>query len=526
MSRSYHVKHAALTVFTILIALTSTARPGAGQESSQTHASPFLPSSHWSVATARRLAALDLADQDFGWGAGSLTILSIGRVLHDAPIIAQKKHPELVYLALGYWQRFVREFPLTSAKLDPAAATSNAGLAEGWVAAGYSSATGRVYPVRSLNYSREDVAGPFPRSDLSEARLTSELNLSLGRYLAGSLSPEHRDGDWGLREGYALVRLKKLGLWGGRRAPSFATGAGGGIVLDGTAAFTGGGVATTEPFRLPWALRHIGAIRFESFLSRLDSNATVPEPWFLGTHVSISPHPRLMIGATQAYMFGGEGVAPVTLRTVWSMFRSHGITSAGSEFENGLASWEVRFRPPVPVVPLSLYMEWGTDDNHSAWTLFPARVIGAQIPSVPGIPALSLGLEHAGFSRPPCTGPGSQPHCEYYATWYRHYLFKDGWTVDRQPIGHPLGGDGSEWLAYGSWDDPASRFRVDARLFRRYRGAYNIYSPDREGRSFGGQVSTVYRATSNMDFLFTGALEDGQADWSSSSIFAGLRWIF
>jgi hypothetical protein len=450
----------------------------------------------------------------------------VGRVLHEAPAIAQQKHRELEPLARGYWLRFAREFPLTAGRLEPAATTKDADLVEGWAGVGYSSATGRVYPVRSLDRTREAVAGPFPRSDLSEAQLSTNLSFSAGKYLAGSLSPEHRDGNWGLREGYLLFDVKKFGIWGGRRAPSFATGAGGGIVLNGTAAFTGGGIATTEPFRLPWILRYVGAIRFESFLSRLDSNAAIPKPWFLGTHVSISPHPRLLIGGTQAYMFGGEGVTPVTWRTVWSMLRSHGITSAGSEFENGMASWEIRFRPPIPVVPLSFYMEWGTDDNHAAWTLFPGRVIGAQVIAVPGLPSLSLGFEHAGFSRPPCTGAGSDPHCEYYATWYRHYLFEDGWTVDRQPIGHPLGGEGSEWLAYGTWDDAAHRLRFDVRAFHRDRGSYNIYAPDRDGRSIGGAISAVYRSTPNLDLLFRGAFEDGQADWSEASLLAGLRWVF
>jgi hypothetical protein len=494
------------------------------QEQEHRAASAFLPSSHWAVAVARRLASLDLADPNFGWGDGSLTILAVGRVLHGAPAMARRKHVELEPLARGYWQLFAREFPLTAASLEPTAAMKEADLAEGWAAAGYSSATGRVYPVRSLDRTREAVAGPFPRSDLSEAELSTNLSFTAGKYIAASLSPEHRDGDWGIREGYALLKLNKVGVWGGRRAPAFATGAGGGIVVNGTAAFTGGGIATTEPFRLPWVLRYVGTIRYETFLSRLDSNATIPHPWFFATHASISPHPRLLIGVTQAFMFGGEGVAPFTWNNFKEMFLTHGLQSAGTEFENGMASGEVRFRPPVPLVPLTLYMEWGGDDNHAAWTLFPGRIFGARIPAVPGIPALSIGLEHAGFSRP-CTGCDGC-HCEYYATWYRHYLFKDGWTVDRQPIGHPLGGEGSEWLAYGTWDDPASRFRFDARVFRRYRGSYNIYSPDREGRSIGGRLSTVYRATPDMDLLFTGALEDGQADWSQTSIFAGLRWVF
>lgn len=513
------LRHLAWSALTIVASIALAPPPSHGQQPSRHVTSPFLPSSHWAVAVTRRLAALDLVDADFGWGDGSLTILAVGRALHDAPAIAQREHRELEPLARGYWQRFAHEFPLTAATLDPRVSSKNRDVAEGWASVGYSSATGRVYPVRSLNRSREDVAGPFPRSDLSEAAFSSNLSFTVGAHLAGSLTPEHRDGDWGLREGYALVGWKKIGIWGGRRAPSFATGAGGGIVLNGTAAFTGGGVAFTEPFRLPWILRHVGAIRFESFLSKLDSNAAIAEPWFLGTHVSISPHPRLLIGGTQAYMFGGDGVTPITWSTVWSMLRSHGIIAAGSEFENGLASWEVRFRPPVPLVPLALYMEWGTDDNHSAWTLFPARVIGAQIAAMPGVPELSIGVEHSYFSSP-CDG------CKYYATWYRHYLFKDGWTVDRQPIGHPLGGDGTEWLLYGSWDDPFSRFRFDARSFIRERGAFNIYAPEREGRSIGGKISAVYRATPNMDLLFTGALEDGEADWRQSSVFAGLRWIF
>lgn len=513
-----------LSLLGVLGAIGFTPLPATGQNAQRHPASPFLPASHWSVAAARRLASLGLADSDFGWGDGSLTILAVGNVLRDAPIAANRVHPELEALARGYWLRFAAEFPNTAAMLGQQRQANSTGIVEGWAAAGYSSATGRIYPVRSLSRTREDVAGPFHRPNLSEAEAQASFNVAIGRYLAGSISPEHRDGGWDIREGYALLDLKKVGIWGGRRAPAFTTGAGGGIVIGGTAAFTGGGVTLTEPVRLPWVFRHIGAIRYETFLSRLDSNAAIPRPWFFATHASVSPHPRLLIGVTQAFMFGGEGVAPFTWSNFKEMFLSHGLQSAGTEFENGLASGEIRFRPPIPLVPLTLYIEWGADDNHAAWTLFPGRVFGAQVPAVPGIPSLSLGIEHAGFSRP-CTGCGDC-HCEYYATWYRHYLFKDGWTVERQPIGHPLGGDGDEWLLYGTWDDPASHLRLDARLFRRDRGPYNIYSPDREGRSFGGQLSTVYRATPRMDVLARGALEDGEADWRESSLFAGLRWIF
>lgn len=517
-------RHVAGCLLLALTAIGSLPASAVSQQSERSGASAFLPSSHWAVDVARRIAALGLADPDFGRGDGSLTILAVGRALHDATSIAQRKRPGLTPLMEGYWDRFAGEFPAAASALDPRDVGRHGTLVEGWASVGYSSATGRLYPVRSISNSRENVEGPFPRSDLSEASVSTNLSLAVGPFLAGSISPEHRDGEWGVREGYALAAWKKVGVWGGRRVPAFSTGHGGGIVIDGTAAFTGGGLAFTDPVRLPWVLSHIGAIRFETFLSRLDSNAAVPKPWFFASHVSISPHPRLLIGATQAFMFGGEGVAPFTWNNFKQMFLAHGVQSAGTEYENGMASWEARFSPPVPVVPLTLYIEWGWDDNHAAWTLFPGRVMGGEIPAVPGIPALSLGLEHAGFSKP-CTGCDGC-HCEYYATWYRHHLFKDGWTVDRMPIGHPLGGQGSEWLLYATWDDPTNRFRFDAQSFLRERGPYNIFAPAREGRSVGGKLSAVYRATSQTDLVFTGALEDGSADWRESSVFAGLRWIF
>ncbi|HEY9449114.1 MAG TPA: hypothetical protein VIQ60_05145, partial [Gemmatimonadaceae bacterium] len=145
------------------------------------------------------MARLGLADGDFGWGDGSLTVGAVARVLHDAPSNAGRDHPELERLARGYWARFEDEFPRTAANI--ASLSERTVITEGWLSAGYSEASGRLYPVRSLSNSREDVDGPFPRQDRSEAGVTGSLSLSAGKYFAGSLTPEHRDGDWSIREG-------------------------------------------------------------------------------------------------------------------------------------------------------------------------------------------------------------------------------------------------------------------------------------------------------------------------------------
>jgi hypothetical protein len=101
----------------------------------------------------------------------------------------------------------------------------------------------------------------------------------------------------------------------------------------------------------------------------------------------------------------------------------------------------------------------------------------------------------------------------------------DGWTLDRRPIGHPLGGDGTEWLAYGRFDNSARRLRLDGRAFVRNRGRYNLFSPTREGRSIGGRIAADYRLTNELELRADAELEHGRRDWNASSFSAGLRWV-
>lgn len=391
------------------------------------------------------------------------------------------------------------------------------------VTAGAVSSDGRLLPVRSLDRTRENTSPPEPLPRLDDAELELRLGALVGRRFASEIAAGRSDGDWRLRDWQATAVAKSLGVWVGKAAPDYGPGVGGGLIFDGRAAFSGGGLVTVNPVRAPWVLSHLGPIRAEAFLSRIDSSAASRHPWVFGARASISPHPRLLLGASEAFMFAGEGQPKFTFRNFKEMFLTHAIKVAGGEFENGIASLEARWRPPIPHVPVVAYVEWGTDDNHSAWFKFPALVTGLSLASAPFVPALSLGLERTSFA-PPCSSCGGCD-CDYYATWYRHYVFKDGWTLDRQLIGHPLGGDGTEWLVYGTFDDAARKLRVDGRAFSRERGRYNLFAPTREGRSVGGRVALGYRVTPGIELRVDGELERGRRDWTASSMSAGVRWV-
>jgi hypothetical protein len=508
------------TVGLVLVVLGGSAAPAPSQAQAArpAFASAFVPSHHWATHAARRLSAMGITDRAFAWGDGSITAREVGLALWDAWNRADGLQPGDRDLVIGYWERFRMEFPETAALLDTPEAAGLFGT-EGSAVAGFAVHRGRVSAGRATGEAREDFSDPIPLDNVADVGFDGRIAGHLGRHVAAEIGAERRNGDWRLGESYGVLAWKKLSVWGGRRAPRFGPGQGGGLLFNGAVAFDGGGFSFTEPIRLPWILRHVGAIRAEMFLSRIDSSAAIRHPWVMGARVSLSPHPRVLLAVNQAAMFSGEGLPPFTWRNFKEMFFSHGVNVAGTEFENGLASAEVRVRPPLPL-PMVLYMEWAADDNHAAWSRFPGVLVGIELPSVPGLPALDVGVEHTSFARP------CNDSCVYYATWYRHYLFKDGWTVHREPIGHPLGGHGYEWRAFGRWDEPGGTLRLSGHVFLRQRGSYNIFAATRGGRSHGAIAAAELLLNDRLLLRVDGALERGSRDWTESQLFIGARRVF
>jgi hypothetical protein len=379
-----------------IIAAVALIGARAGAQGVPRFASPALPPDHWAVTAARRAMVLGLTPREVGWAEGSLTQALAGWALREASERSTSLAPAIHDAIAADWLRFTREFPDVAARLAPQetrlSERTAARIGHANVAAGFSSDHGQVLPVRSVDKTREDVIPPEPVADSHEGDFELRAGGLAGRYLAADAAGGRNEGEWGMHDWQLVGGVSALGGWVGKRALDYGPGAGGGIVFNGTAAFTGGGLMLARPIRLPWLFRYIGPISGETFLSRIDSSAASRYPWVFASHFSISPHPRLLLGGTQAFMFSGEGQPPFTFRNFREMFFTHAIRVAGSEFENGIASVEARWRPPIPAVPAVLYVEWGTDDNHSAWIKFPGVVAGLQVASVPGVPALSLGL--------------------------------------------------------------------------------------------------------------------------------------
>jgi hypothetical protein len=477
-----------------LLVLACVAAPASASAQQAAYASDLLPPGHWVQEAALRLYALGAAPHGFDPGAGTLSKREAVALLRHAG-----EHDAAGGLARAYLARLLEEFPETGgrgsrapAPLGVDAALSglvrdSAGLA--WPGAGYDSLlhgwTGApAAEDGSLLQARFGFATTLHR----RVALAGDARIGGGRVDVADL--------------HAALLAGPVALWAGRRPIRYGTHLGGPVALGGPVPYDGGGFHLPEPLTLPSILRYIGPIRLESFLARVDQAAPVDRPWFWGARVHVAPHPRLALAFNRAAMFGRHDGSPITFANILHIL--FGIHSGGSEFENQIASVELRVRPPIPRLPALVYIEWGLEDSAGAWYKVPGILAGVELPALPGLPSASAGIEHT-FFRPSCCGN---------PIWYRHWFFTEGWTQSGLPLGHPLGGHGAETRGRLRWETPSARLALETQLFRRERRFENLFHPDRGGVSHGGEVRLRFRPLHAIETL--GRLELERGDWGGS----------
>ncbi|HET7462306.1 MAG TPA: capsule assembly Wzi family protein, partial [Longimicrobium sp.] len=478
-------------------------------------ASPLLPFEHWAVQAARRAEALGLTR--FFPAQRAVPRQQVAVALAEAAQNAPD--PPLRRVAMGWVTRFGEEFPeYAYPAARPIAGTRV--LAGARAAVGYDRWTGRLAPV--VGYGAGLRQEPLPLREVSDLRATLAAGVTSSW---ASLSGEgaYRGGEALLREWDAAVGVGGFQLSVGRAQVGYGWGRTGGIVYADPDPLPRIELESTRPFHLPWVFRHVGPVTLHTFAGPVNDPARHPtNPNLWGMRVAVQPHPRLTLGANRGSMFGGEG-DPITPKKLAGML----LGVVRSSFENQVVSLDARYRLPTDrVLASTAYVEWGADDAAGAFDETPARVIGLFFPGLPRAPEVGVGGEYTYFKHW-CCGHGP---------WYLNSTFPGNWAVRGRPLGHPLGGEGSEYAAYLRADAWDARLRLDARGWVRdrsdrslnggvYMGGGNLYTPQRTGRSTGGSVDASVRLAPRGELRATWMLDDG-AGWREQALSTSLGWTF
>ncbi len=189
-------------------------------------------------------------------------------------------------------------------------------------------------------------------------------------------------------------------------------------------------VSNEVPTILPSVLKVLGPFRFTFFVTRLDEDRVVPNPWMWGARMNFKPHPLVEVGLSRTALLGGEGRS-ADLGTWIDSFLARGenVEFPGQE-EPGdqRAGFDIKILSPWKALPASLYFEAEGEDEAGGLPSRWAYLAGVFLPLT-------------------FTGKNAALTLEYARTtvhWYIHHIYKSGYTYEGRILGHHIGRD-----AYG-----------------------------------------------------------------------------
>jgi len=256
--------------------------------------------------------------------------------------------------------------------------------------------------------------GLNPRTELS---LGGDIFPKLSYNFTSSLWYNGDKGTGDIKETYLKLNFKNLEIEVGRDHLWWGSGYHGSLLLSDN----------SPPFDLVKLTTRTDRFKFTTFLTRLEKERHIPEPYLNGMRFEWMPFDNFTLGGSRIIMFMGKGRPSLKIGDIATVL---GGENVGGRLEtNQLAGLDVRWR----FKKLELYGAWAGEDQANG------------LPSAPGFQAggffedifrrgMDLRIEYA-INR-------KRPHQK--ATWYEHHLYESGYTYKGQVIGHHMGGDSQD----------------------------------------------------------------------------------
>ncbi|MFW5947076.1 MAG: capsule assembly Wzi family protein [Gemmatimonadota bacterium] len=337
----------------------------------------------------------------------------------------------------------------------------------------------------------------------------------------------------------AAWRVGSVRLTASHDGQRLEPGASGGVVLHDRVRQGRLEVATAEPVRLPWLLRHLGPFMISASGSVMPSD-TLPNVGFFTGEFRLQPFPWLTLGLyrTAAVVNETDGET-LGLRDLWLILKG---TRSGStaNFDDQKASMSASVRARLLGVTVNPYFVWGWEDT---WKIDedPGTVLGVWLPAVPlGGQPVGLRYEYTAF------GDDARiiwPWSERWAwrEWYGRVLRgRNVYAEGDELLGHPLGGYGTEHrveldLAFADpglvvsgllfTRDRVQGFAEDYRLGEPRTIEYrNLLYDEMPGRSLGASLhGTLTTGGVRLDGGLT--VETGREGWDRVTGSVGATWL-
>lgn len=270
----------------------------------------------------------------------------------------------------------------------------------------------------------------FDPNEGTTGTLTFESEAALGSVhlqIYPRLTTADEDRDF-IHRGYAKVDFLGMELGAGKESLWWGQGRHGGLYLTSNAEPLLMVRLTNEsPSELPWVFKYLGPFRFDLFVSRLEEDRAVPEPYFAGIRLNFRPVYEFELGMSMMVMTGGEGRPPFKLADLFEIL--FGENEIGNEDRsNKIAGIDFRFNLPG----WQIYGEAGGEDEAGGWPAREAVIIGVYLPRLTRTADLRFEFADLAWTK------------DSAGAWYKHGIYTDGYTYNGRILGHHVGGDGKD----------------------------------------------------------------------------------
>jgi hypothetical protein len=223
------------------------------------------------------------------------------------------------------------------------------------------------------------------------------------------------------------------------------------------------GFRRLEPFSIDApVLRWLGPTTFDFFVAIADEQRDFDNPAMVGMRLAFQPTPWFEIGLNRGLQLCGSG-RPCDART-WARallgFNDFDNTGTPDEPGNQIAGFDMSYKRPIGQTGqvLKLYFATTAEDADNVLIEQFARQIGVGISGPVGDKGtlLDAGFEYVDSQAAKFFGqlmggetwPGST---------YNNFIYTDGWTYGRRPVGHSLDGDARAMTVHWALTDPDNR---------------------------------------------------------------------
>ncbi len=240
-----------------------------------------------------------------------------------------------------------------------------------------------------------------------------------------------------LLEGKAALTLGPFEVSAGRQSLWWGQGRHGSLVLTNNAKpLDMLRITNPSPALLPWIFKYLGPFRFDVFWSQLESERVVPDPYFAGLRFNFRPLPWVELGASRGVIFGGEGRPDLDFIEYLTILGGENL-SGEADTSNSVAAIDARVVLPF-LWNAEIYGEMGGEDEADLGFLpfisQKAYLGGIYLPRIEPSGRASLRLEYADLT----VKRGES------TTWYRHSIYRSGYTYEQKVLGHHVGGGATD----------------------------------------------------------------------------------